>query len=327
VAISARGHYLRVAAPDWVQRLANGALLLVIALIGSIALPFVWMSFAFVGTLAAGPKGISNGALWLLVGLAIALGVVCLWLFVRGLLQLTAREPGERLRGEGLSARRFVRYCLIASAVLALGAVVFMFPTRIWLGGPPLPSITGFSVAAAVAYLLLPLALLRHIMALMRRVPRPGLVTFAKIEFWGGLISSVVYVVSYTVMMVVTFRALGPLAAGAGMPATPYATSPNTPGRAATASAPALPPLGYTSTTGTYTSPAGVTTTMPASVPVLVGPPIFGPVYSIAIALSMTSGCGTIIVGIAGFVLLILVWRALADAARLAEQNAPAGSA
>ena len=75
------------------------------------------------------------------------------------------------------------------------------------------------------------------VMALMRRIPRPGLVTFAKIEFWGGLVSGIVYIASHALMMFVSFRAIAPLAGGAGMPMTPYAGGPNSPGMAATASA------------------------------------------------------------------------------------------
>jgi hypothetical protein len=326
VALSARGHYLHVAPPAWVKRLANGALLLMIAMICSIALPIIWAIFSFVGALAAGAgQGISDGMLWLLGGLIIAAGVACLWLTVRGLLHLTAREPGQEFRGEGLSARRLVRYSLLAVAILTLGTFVFMFPRPIWLFGPGVTMLTGFSVVAVIVYMLLPLALLRHIMALMRRIPRPGLVTFAKIEFWGGLISGVLYVGSYTLMMVATFRAIGPLAAGAAAPMTPYAAGPNTPGVAATTSAPALTALGYIPATAT--SPGRTVTTAPTSAPVVMTPPAFGPALGIAVVLSVASSCGMLIIGIAGFVLLILVWRALANAARLAEQNAPPNTA
>ena len=321
MALSARGHYLHLASARWVKRLASGALLLIIGLACAVVLPLVGIVSVFIINLAAGSQQADIDAVWWgLAALAIVLAVVCIWLFVRGLLQLTTPEPGAKFRGEGLSARRLVRYCLLALAALPLGGIVFMIPP--WMFGFPFPTVAAISVAGAIAYLLLPLALLRHVMALMRRIPRPGLVTFAKIEFWGGLVSGIVYIASHALMMFVSFRAIAPLAGGAGMPMTPYAGGPNSPGMAATASAPALTSLGYTSTTVTYIGPGGTVTTAPASMPTTMTPPTFGPAFFLATTVSMVSGCGMLIVGIAGLVLLILVWRALANAARLAEQNA-----
>jgi hypothetical protein len=52
--------------------------------------------------------------------------------------------------------------------------------------------------------------------------------------------------------------------------------------------------------------------------------PPFGPGFFIASTLTGLGGCGLFALAIAGFVFLILVQRALAQAARAAEQNAAA---
>jgi predicted RNA-binding Zn-ribbon protein involved in translation (DUF1610 family) len=325
VALSTRGHYLHLASPRWVKRLASGALLLIIALACAFVLPLAWLIFVFIISLVGAPLQGDIDAVWLgFAALAIMLAVVCIWLFVRGLLQLTAREPGARFRGEGLSARKLVRYGMLALPVLVLSGM-FLPPLPGVVGITLMPFLPGFhAFLLLVAFMILALAFLRHIATLMRRIPRPGLVTFAKIEFWGGLLSGIVYVGSHVLLMIVSFRAFAPLAGGAGMPMTPYAAGPSAPGAAVTTSAPAFTSLGYTSTTVTYVGPGGVTTTasMPASMPMAWGPPAFGPLFFLVTTLTMTAGCATLIVGIAGLVLLILVWRALANAARLAEQNA-----
>jgi len=314
VALSTRGHYLHLAPPRWVKRLAQGALLLIMVPVGAFTsvLLTAWIYFV-----VSGPA--RDGRVLLL---SIIIGTVCLWLTVRGLLQLTAPEPGTKFRGEGFSARKLARWCLLTLPLFLVGSLALTGLQLAPLGFTLSPVVSLFAVVTLVAFMILPLALLRHVMALMRRIPRPGLVTFAKIEFWGGLVGGIVYLTSHVLMMFVSFSAIAPLAGGAGMPMTPYAGGPNTPGTAATASAPTLTSLGYTPTTVTRVGPGGVTTTMPASMPMVMTPPTFGPMFFLATTLAMVSGCGTLIVGIAGLVLLILVWRALANAARLAEQNA-----
>lgn len=330
VAHSARGHYLHFAPPRWVARLAGGALMLIVAIGGS----FVGgILFVVVGFLAG--AGIGRGASgldYVFLILAITVSVPCLWLFIRGLIDLTAADPFAKFRREGLSARRLVRYCLIALPVLILTSIAL---ASLGFWASPLgisfllsAALILLSALAGLAYFVLPLAVLRHIMALMRRTPRTGLVLFAKIEFWALLISSLVYVGNHVVFMFVAFPAFAAIAGGPNMPVMGYAGGPNSPNTITTTSAPALTALGYAPTatqTISYTGPDGVTiaTTVPASPPLAAAPlPTFGPLLLISGVAMWLGGCGSLGVGIAGLILLIMVWRALANAAHLAEASA-----
>jgi hypothetical protein len=327
VAPSTRGHYLHLASPRWVKRLASGALLLIIALACAFVLPLAWLIFVFIISLVGAPLQGDIDAVWLgFAALAIMLAVVCLWLFVRGLLQLTAPEPGARFRGEGLSARKLVRYGALALPVLALSGI-FLPPAPGIVGITLMPFLPGFhAFLLLVAFIILALAFLRHIATLMRRIPRPGLVTFAKIEFWFFLVAALVYVGGVGFVMFASLRMVPAFPIGPNMPMPGYAAGPSSLS-GATTSAPASD-FSIDTSTRTYpltaVGPRGVavTTTTPTSGPMATRLPPFALPLIVASILSLVSGCIMFGVQIAGFVLLILVWRALANAARLAEQSA-----
>ena len=323
VAQSTRGHYLYLAPPRWVRKLAIGALLLIIAVACAIARSILAFVAGLITSVFIALPGYAEGTLLVCLALATTFGVVSL---VIGLFWLTAPEPVAWFRNEWFTARRLVRWCALALPVLMLSGL-FLTPLPGVRGILPAPFFVGsHAFLLHVAFVILALALVRHVATLMHRIPRPGLVTFAKIEFWGGLASGIVYIGGYALLVTVIFRAFAPLAAGPAAPTPPYVADPNSPGVAATASAPALSSLRYTSMTVTYVRRGGAVTTMPASMPMAMTPPTFSPLFAVATIISMVGGCGMLIVGIAGLVLLILVWRALANAARLAEAIAVPGT-
>jgi hypothetical protein len=334
VSRSIGGHYLHAAPARWVRRLSNGAMLLVATIAGSIVLSILGAALMFIVALAAGP---TLGTLDALVPiLAIVIAVVGLWLIIRGLVDLTARDPAARLRKEGFTARKLVRYCLIVVPALILASMI-LSAAGAWPRGlnvQPLLSITIpiFMLIALIAYFVLPLAALRHIATLMRRVPRPGLVLFAKIEFWGLLVGGIIYIAGHVFFVFIAFWAAPTFAGGPNMPVPGYAIGPNTPGVVVTRSA--LPP-----NTPSTSAPAGsstvvynyaefvpgagtatsASTTMPTAPPLGMRAPPISPMLFLAPIVMGVSGCIMLALTIAGFVLLILVWRALANAARQAE--------
>lgn len=296
VARSARGHYLQYADPTWVRRIATGGLLLFIAATCSLAMPLVGIAVAT--AVGAGDFDEDAAFATMLITCCTA-GIVFLWLLARGVWLLTTPDPAAGTRPEGFTARRVARGSLLVLPVavvfsLLIGSSSFWFPFA-----QVSPIIILISVVMTLAYLVIPLALLRHGGVLMRRIPRPGLVTYSKIEFWGTLFGGLVHLLSYGAMMLALSAMTTGMATlgGPNMPAPAYASGPN-----AVATMPALGP----NVPGPIFSP-------------------FGPLMMIASFGSMIGGCSMLVAMIAGYVLLILVWRALTDAARRAETNAPRG--
>ena len=325
VAQSLRGHYLNQAPAEWIRRVANGSTLLLIALASAIAMPIIAMGGAFLLAFSGGPMGAAPPIafmilLWLL---GLAFTVVLIW----GLVYLTAPDPTMQFKREGLSARRLVRYCLLMLPLMIVGWIITAATQRSFFAPIISPLMIVMSIAGTVAYLVIPLATLRHLAMLMRRVPRLGLVTFAKIEFWGLLISGGVYLCAVVGMMVWTIKTVTPAMTAAMGPNTPTA-GPNTPAATAnpwaavnTSKSYQVDPNGVV--TLTTVGPGGVTTTttMPASAPfpagVLPGPGMM--ISGIAMGFGTCSMFGF---AIAGFIMLILARNALAGAAKQAENNA-----
>lgn len=324
VARSARGHYLHLASPRWVKRLARGALLLIVAIAAAIALTGVMIVTMIIIGAAIGQ--LSPGLEDALLIAACILGAGVVSLIVVGLAHLTAPDPIGTFREGSFTARRLVRWCALALPVLVLSRI-FLPPAPGVLGITLMPFLPGFhAFLLFVAFLILALAFLRHIATLMRRIPRPGLVTFAKIEFWFFLVATLMYVGGVGFLMFASLRMLPAFPVGPNMPMPGYAAGPSSLS-VPTASAPASNPSSYTSTRAYTLSRVGprgvaVTTTRPTSGPMATSLPPFALPLIVASILSMVSGCIMFGVQIAGLVLLILVWRALANAARLAEQNA-----
>lgn len=286
---SISGHYLHHAPPRWIRRLSDGARRMVMGIITGVVASLVLVVAGFM----ARPNFVSRADAALLV-LGITVSVTSLWLVASGTWCLTTPEPIARFREKGLIARRLVRWCLLALPILI---VLNLVAAVAWLS-PLAPAFIGATALATIAYFLLPLATLRHIATLMRQVPRRGLVIFAKIEFWGLLIAGLFYFVSAS-----TFA---PVAAGPTMPVPTSATGPSFPTAVTTRSSPALTVLDYIPP-----PPANVTYAGPVS-----------PLFFLVTAVMTVSGRCLVGISITGLVLLILVWRALAGAARLAEASA-----
>ena len=313
---SARGHYLRHASPDWVKKLARGTLLVIIAgaawVLGTILAYAGVFAYVLLASASPGPTGFPVGLIVLIVlGAVLALAIIVT--LIIGLLRMTTPDPASRARPEGRTARRAVRICLCATAATVIGVVIAAMLTNAlgsWRMGAVISGIVG--IASLVAWVVLPLALVRHMGALMQRIPRPGLVKFARIEFWGVLATGGLGVIGFVTIILGSARMV------AAMPLTTPTSAPT--------SAPTSGPIVFQQSVTVQSAggPAIFTTTMPATtMPAFAGPPMTGSLLAAMIALRF-GNCVGLGFGIAGFVLLILVQRALSTAAREAASNAAA---
>ena len=342
VAISIHGFYLRFAPPEWVRRLALGAKLLVTAAVTAVGGWVVMLAIVFAIAIMLGPTatGPSSTFSTVLSVSLIGCSILIAGLLIAGIILMTTRDPAEAGKPERFGARRLARLCLWpmpvamvgGGAMSALGPSAMTWPlswliVALWIV---------IGVTSVISYLIMPAAVLRLLMGLMKRAPRPGLVTFAKIEFWAYLVVSTLGVIGYAVSIAM-FLALAP-----SLLPTPTATSTTGP-----AAITALSQLGYVG--GPTSAPAGGvpgaavggggstnsfpiggqvtssgpggTTTMPTSA-VFVGPPTGWMLATFAMGIAGLIGmCGGFAVAIAGLVLLIMVRRALANAALEAAGN------
>jgi uncharacterized membrane protein len=215
-------------------------------------------------------------------------------------------EPIEQEIEEGLSARRILRFALwfmpvsallspfIASAWMNQTAPGMSTPDFERLEEPGFLAINVVNwVVGFIAYGVAPLALLRLLAALMRRVPRDGLTRFAQVVFWGSLVAGGVAVVGFAWWMVTFLPVMQQISAL--VPAT-------------------MPASG----------PVIVTATAPATMPGMAMPTIT-PGFVISIIAYGLGGCASLGFAVAAFVLLIMAQRALSAAAREAASNAAAG--
>lgn len=181
-------HYLRFAPWRWVESLAGGAALLLASVVGAALV-------ALLMWLVAAPRidYAEHGSAILARSLLLALGLVALLLVLAGLLFLTKRDPRRHRGWEGLSARRLTRVCLLLPVIVVLcaGLVPSLLPEWWPLGGPrELPRYALWLILLVV----LPLALLRHLVALMRQIPHGRLVRSALILFWFAVCLAIIWV-------------------------------------------------------------------------------------------------------------------------------------
>jgi len=299
VRLSLSGQFLRFASPRWVRQLARGVLLLIIAggvLVGGRAFVLTPMPGLLPYTTPTG----STSSSFMLVG---SLGQFVFWAGITALVMLalwtlTKPELATRFRAEGLSARRVLRVCAcLLSVPLVLSLLTVLHSNQAIATVPPplrfalfTPAFTvlviSSGVTSVIAFVVTPLALLRHLSRLMRRVPRPGLVRFCRIEFWGVLASGVALLAGYTwtTVFVVIPMVTAPLTRMPAPAAAPVAPAANL------MAVPTQPAIGFGFAVAWYSSSVG---------------------WRAMVAFA-----------IAGFVLLILVQRALSHAAREAARNA-----
>jgi len=369
---SIQQYFLRFAPPAWVKGLARGLLLVLIALAGMIvAGPLVALGIGG-SFLVSSPTAMLAQPTSLLHTMAVvqfAVNGVLTSLVICGLVLLTRREPAPATRSDHGAARRVLRiacWWLPIPIVANLAAALLMLPLPGMAPGaaPPAPSAffgpafttfvtLGFASGALsmVIYMAAALALLRYLSGLVRRIPRPGLVRFAQVEFWGLLPSTVLLLCGYAVIAATVLPMMGPLMAAAAATTTaPTTTAPivtTTIGPGGTVStlvevrSTSAPPTAATTPPGSQ--PAGLTlqslgyattgpsASMPATAPTTL--PIPPPRVSFFAGMiiggvgSGLGGCGTAGFGVAGIVLLIMSCIAFFRAAREAEQNAALSAA
>jgi hypothetical protein len=373
VAYSVQGYFLRFASPRWVKGLAHGVLLVLLALGGAVILgPLLAVVFSIPMMLNTAQNAVvpstayvQSMAVGQFVFQAIVTGVG-----IAGLVYLTRREPGAGEREAGWTAQRLIRICcwlLPIPIVLNLVDALCMpalqpFPpsgppsTPASVFGPGYATYMGLSFAAGIVatllYAVAPLALLRHLTGLLRRLPRPGLVRFARVEFWGLLACAAALVLGYTLMAVTMLPTVGPLMAAASsmpttMPGSTVTTSsvswsarsvsvtqipvpvptagPGSIPASVPAGSSALVALGY-ATPATASAPTTLPTTWPAGPPF----PTLGAGFYTGLILgggtAALGGCGSIGFGIAAIVLLVMACAAFSKAGREAEGNALSAS-
>lgn len=208
---------------------------------------------------------------------------------------------------------------------------------------------------AACSFGIVPLLLLNCLNALMRRVPEPGLETSGRIVFWGHLSCLIAIATSLAVAVPLVIGARRAAAAGAAFAAaaapasapassaawvwsqngffkyqepsgTLWVASPASSQGSIHSTPIARGPLSNANwrlkskSNGIYyyTSPDGVTWLVSATWPVVLRPP--WPTFSFVAGFAASIGVmGEIGLGLAGFILLVLVQRALSKAAKEAR--------
>lgn len=313
-----RGYYLKHSSPAWLRRVARGPLLLIIAA-GLVALgvigAVIWgLALALSGGFTPGaPPSFDIRRIVVLTTVAYLPANI---LTVLGILFLTTPDPAQESRHQASGVRPWLRHSLwlYGASVLFGGILAFMpenlIPVGLFsaLGAAQLP------VAMAI-FVLMSLLTFRYFGQLMSRIPRPRLVTLARVVFWGILLCGVLVTIGQV------------LSTGQNVQAFTTAQTPApAPSGTDTAAQPATAAPFWPPTTGPTAQPP--TATSPYTPPGVNLPP--GAVPSLAT--QAVTGCGSCVFlgfGVAGFVLLVMVCSALYGVAREAEQIAavaPAGS-
>jgi hypothetical protein len=316
---------LRFADPAWVRRLARGLACLLLTVVIALGVPVVVGALAVaLGAPFRGDAPMDNALF------RFALFMQCTWfvelaLGLTGVVLFTRREPGRWVAPERRSARKLARGLLwfIPLQLIVLVATVVLVPMPEWFEAPLgrtafLASPIGYALQIANTvlfvplFVLLPLVLLRHLTTLLQRVPAPALQRFARIEFWGLLITGAVVLALLVISMFVIYPTLAP-----------YIPTPTT-----TSSAPttAPSPREYVVSSRVRLTPFSVTASMPASFPATMPAP--GPMrvptrgFMLTMLLGALSGCGMVVFAVAGVILLVLAYGVLRRAAREAQEQA-----
>ena len=325
VAVSIRSDLLHLAPNTWLKQIAGGAGLLFFTLTACLIFPVFGIFIGFSSAVSGG----FPAQLMTFMMFGVCIGIVILVCMILGVLRLTTLEPGAQYRREGFSARKLARLCLIAIGASFALYVVALPLTNFGLLYAPFSSLLhmGFTLFSTVANFTLPLALLWYFAGLMRRIPRPGLVTYCKIEFWSVLACLVLYLVVFPGFMWYSAKVASslPVAPGPNNPTSPYAVGTSLPATPGGLPMQRLSQLGYINTGGSSstmtvtTTAGGATTTIVTTAPGTL-PPIGKFMAIIAIVYGLVS-CSIFVLVIAGYILLILVWRALVATSRVAGDH------
>jgi hypothetical protein len=306
------GRFLKNSHPTWVRRVARGVLLSIITAVlvttGAIGVA-IWAItevFASGGFAQGAPPRFDLHRIMAVTGLAyLPLNVLA----IVSIVLLTTPEPGDAQPRHDGSTRAWLRRSLwLYGGSVILGAFIALTPTRFI---PPdlLSSLIAAQAPAGIAiYFVMSLLTFRYFCQLMGRVPRPGLVTFGRVVFWGVLICGVLVTIGQVLSTGQRVQTLTQMQ-------TPV-PGPITADGDGTGSA---PPAILRSADSSDANPLAATNPF---VPPGANLPRPAPG---ALAAQAIGGCGSCVFlgfGIAGFVLTIMVCSALYGAARQAEQIA-----
>lgn len=304
VAYVTGGYYLQHAAPEWVRRMARGALWLIITVIavvlGALVIGLVAVVQLISGGMPGGPTS-PNFAQNLQESMmipGIVVGGIGVVLQLIGFVLITTREPEDWATDEPLNARRMIRYALFLLPIPTLMSILTSLArAEFTLESTQVAAVVLPAMLGLLLHMILSVLLMRHLMVLMPRAHRPGLARYAKIMFWGLLIAGSLSFVGQTTNLIYGAKF---------MAATPTTFAPISP-TAATGAAPASQP--------------GTTTSSIVAAPPRFGPP--GMVVSPAqMLLQSLGGCADGGFHVAAFVLLVLAQRALSASARQSEARA-----
>ncbi len=313
------GFYLRFAPLVWVRRVRRGLSILILSILLQVLAGLVVAAWVVVQTLPAlssgpPPSGGLPFDMQHTVALGTLLGIPVAVLQIVGLLLLTARNPEQPPDQGPAPVRVWIRRSLWLYAAAPLLSWAMVLPesligaeSRTWLAVISQPVET--AALAVVAVLLC-----RHLGQLMARVPRPGLVQYARVVFWGFLISVGVLVFGQVLNLSLTGRMMGATQGFLAMPGTPTTATTTTAVTSQSATAPAVSETALPAGRALTTAPTALLRS--GGVPFWLGQIVAG-----------TGGCAYVGFAVAGFVLLLLARAALDRLLREAKQNARAENA
>ncbi len=250
VRFSREGYYLRNAPVEWLRKLKGGLSLIIVSILVGTLVGIGFVAYYAVQAIQAGPTvaAVPPARETALVALFfVPIGIM----LMIGVAKLTAAQPmgdeiAPRRDGTRVWARRaLLTYLLMYVAGIALGGLAVAFEDSV--GIKSANALLGIaSYASSMALLILVVRLLD---TLMRRVPRAGIAKYARVVFWGCLIT----VGPAVVAQAITLASAMSMPTGATTMPAPAATMPvaamSVSGQGVTtfpASAPALAPAGTT---------------------------------------------------------------------------------
>ncbi len=189
---SIRRHYLPHATPGWVENLAGGILLILAAgVLYSVLLVYYWV--------AAFHRWMNLDTYDLTQGVPKALLLCTSILAVLGIILITVRDPATEERREGLTARRVLRWCLVLAVVVGGIDEVWRWPAHV--EPSRLLVLLIYEWGPLALRVVLPLALLRHLVTLLRRIPSRGPARFGLVTFWCAVVVAAMVVLEWAPML------------------------------------------------------------------------------------------------------------------------------
>jgi hypothetical protein len=226
---SVQGDLLRLCEPRWVERLAQGALWIILGVLGGIGLMLLG---AVLGAILGLIGTISHQTI-----LAMTTGVAFLAAMaqITGFWLLTTPDPGAGAHDErAVNPRTLARYCLVATVVVASLQPVLnpqsgaLGPRTSFPGSPLYILLSVISIAAMIAQSVGYVALFEYARRIALRMPHLGLARQARIVMWGYLGMQILGLVTAVMMMMAMpaiFSAMAPPGAAGAATSTAPATA------------------------------------------------------------------------------------------------------